>query len=97
MNRAKRSLAVDLKTDEGVAIVQRLARDCDVFLQNYRVGKIDRFGLDYAAVKKSNPEVIYVPTYNPTVVYGAWPYAAYPPYSYYPPGYAAGAAFFEQM
>jgi crotonobetainyl-CoA:carnitine CoA-transferase CaiB-like acyl-CoA transferase len=60
VNRAKRSLAVDLKTDEGVAIVQRLARDCDVFLQNYRVGKIDKFALDYAAVKKSNPNVIYL-------------------------------------
>jgi crotonobetainyl-CoA:carnitine CoA-transferase CaiB-like acyl-CoA transferase len=60
VNRAKRSLAVDLKTDEGVAIVQRLARDCDVFIQNYRVGKIDKFGLDYDSVKKSNPEVIYL-------------------------------------
>jgi hypothetical protein len=44
-------------------------------------------------VEPANPEVVYVPTYNPTVVYGAWPYPAYPPYSYYPPGYAAGAAF----
>lgn len=59
VNRAKRSLAVDLKTDEGVAIVRRLAKDCDVFIQNYRVGKIDKFGLDYASVKKLNPEVIY--------------------------------------
>jgi hypothetical protein len=44
----------------------------------------------------TNPEVVYVPTYNPTVVYGAWPYPAYPPYSYYPPGYAyaPGAALF---
>lgn len=60
VNRAKRSLSVDLKTAEGVAIVQRLAKDCDVFLQNYRVGKIDKFGLDYASVKKTNPEVIYL-------------------------------------
>jgi crotonobetainyl-CoA:carnitine CoA-transferase CaiB-like acyl-CoA transferase len=59
VNRAKRSLAVDLKTDEGVAIVQRLARDCDVLIQNFRVGKIDKFALDYESVKKSNPEVIY--------------------------------------
>jgi crotonobetainyl-CoA:carnitine CoA-transferase CaiB-like acyl-CoA transferase len=51
---------VDLKTDEGAAIAQRLASDCDVFIQNYRVGKIDKFKLDYAAVKKSNPEVIYL-------------------------------------
>ena len=42
----------------------------------------------------TDPEVVYVPTYNPTVVYGAWPYPAYPPYYYYPPGYTAGAALF---
>jgi uncharacterized membrane protein YgcG len=40
-------------------------------------------------VQPANPEVVYVPTYNPTVVYGAWPYPSYPPYSYYPPGYLA--------
>src|SRR5215510_6296783 len=60
VNRAKRSLAVDLKTAEGVAIVQQLASKCDVLVQNFRVGKIDKFALDYASVKKSNPEVIYV-------------------------------------
>ena len=43
-------------------------------------------------VESSNPSIIYVPTYNPTVVYGGWPYPSYPPYSYYPPGYVAGAA-----
>lgn len=37
----------------------------------------------------ANPQVVYVPTYNPTVVYGAWAYPAYPPYYYYPPGYVA--------
>ena len=46
-------------------------------------------------IEPSNPQVIYVPTYNPTVVYGAWPYPAYPPYYYYPPGYVAGAALFS--
>ena len=60
VNRAKRSLAVDLKTAQGVAIVQRLAGESDVVLQNYRVGKIDKFKLDYASVKKSNPNVIYL-------------------------------------
>ncbi len=44
-------------------------------------------------IQPANPQVVYVPVYNPTVVYGAWPYPAYPPYYYYPPGYAAGAAF----
>lgn len=60
VNRAKRSLAVNLKTAEGAAIVQRLARNCDIFIQNYRVGKIDQFALDYESVKKNNPNVIYV-------------------------------------
>lgn len=46
-------------------------------------------------IESSDPEVVYVPTYNPTVVYGAWPYPAYPPYYYYPPAYAPGAAFFS--
>ncbi len=45
-------------------------------------------------IEPASPQVIYVPTYNPTVVYGVWPYPAYPPYYYYPPGYAAGAAAF---
>jgi len=46
-------------------------------------------------IESANPQVVYVPAYNPTVVYGAWPYPAYPPYYYYPPGYAAGAALFS--
>jgi Spy/CpxP family protein refolding chaperone len=43
-------------------------------------------------IEPANPQVVYVPTYNPTVVYGAWPYPAYPPYAYYPPGYVASSA-----
>ena len=43
-------------------------------------------------IEPTNPEVVYVPTYNPTVVYGTWPYPAYPPYYYPPPGYVAGGA-----
>jgi len=46
-------------------------------------------------IQPANPEVVYVPTYNPSVVYGAWPYPAYPPYYYYPPGYVPGAALFS--
>ena len=60
VNRAKRSLAVDLKTAAGVAIVQKLAAGCDVLIQNYRVGKIDKFKLDYASVQKTNPNIIYL-------------------------------------
>jgi len=43
-------------------------------------------------VQSASPQVVYVPTYNPTVVYGTWPYPAYPPTPYYPPGYVAGTA-----
>src|SRR6266498_5037804 len=42
-------------------------------------------------IEPANPQVVYVPTYNPTVVYGAWPYPASPPYYYYPPGYVASS------
>jgi len=49
-------------------------------------------------IEPAQPDVIYVPAYNPTVVYGTWPYPYYPPYywppySYYYPGYYPGAAF----
>lgn len=44
-------------------------------------------------IEPATPDVIYVPTYDPSVVYGSWPYPDYPPYSYYPSGYyAAGTA-----
>jgi len=42
-------------------------------------------------IESASPQVVYVPTYNPVVVYGAWPYPAYPPYPVYPPGYVATA------
>jgi hypothetical protein len=45
-------------------------------------------------IEPASPQVVYVPTYNPTVVYGAWPYPAYPPYPVYPPGYVPGAGLF---
>ena len=45
-------------------------------------------------IEPADPQVVYVPVYNPTVVYGPWPYPAYPPYYYYPPGYSAGSVFF---
>jgi len=45
-------------------------------------------------IESASPQVVYVPTYNPTVVYGTWAYPSYPPYPVYPPGYVAGAAVF---
>ena len=59
VHRGKRSLALDLKSAAGLEIAQRLARDSDIVIHNYRIGKIDRFGLDYATLAKTNPSVIY--------------------------------------
>src|SRR5436190_241292 len=49
-------------------------------------------GTQVIVVESAQPSVVYVPTYNPAVVYGSWPYPAYPPAYYYPPGYVAGTA-----
>jgi len=46
-------------------------------------------------IQPASPQVVYVPTYNPTVVYGVWAYPAYPPYPVYPPGYVATTAAFS--
>jgi hypothetical protein len=46
-------------------------------------------------IEPANLQVVYAPTYNPTVVYGAWPYSAYPPYAYYPPRYVAATSLFS--
>jgi len=48
-------------------------------------------------IEPANPQVVYVPAYNPTVVYGAWAYPAYPPYPVYPAGYVATTAAFSFM
>jgi len=44
-------------------------------------------------IEPASTQVVYVPAYNPTVVYGTWAYPAYPPYYYYPPGYAVAPLY----
>jgi len=58
-NRNKRSLALDLKKPEGLAIVHELARKADVFVQNFRKGVAARLGVDYATLRELNPRIIY--------------------------------------
>jgi len=60
VNRGKRSIALDLKTEDGRAIAQQLAGDADVMLENFRPGVMKRFGLDYESVRKKNPNVVYM-------------------------------------
>lgn len=60
LNRNKRSLAVDLKQDQGKALLRELVKSGDVFIQNYRPGVAKRLGVDYESLKAINPEIIYV-------------------------------------
>lgn len=59
INRGKRSIVVDLKSEEGIALVKDLAAKCDVLVENYRPGVMDRLGLGYEAMKAINPRLIY--------------------------------------
>lgn len=58
-NRGKRSVTVDLNTVEGQQIVRALALQSDILLENYKVGTLAKFGLDYASLKEINPRLIY--------------------------------------
>lgn len=60
VNKGKRSIAVDLKKDEGLAIARHLAGEADVILQNYRPGIIEKFKLDYGSVSEANPKIVYL-------------------------------------
>lgn len=60
VNRGKKSFQVDIKTDEGRAQVQALARTADIFLQNSRPGVMERLGFGYEELKKENPGLIYL-------------------------------------
>jgi crotonobetainyl-CoA:carnitine CoA-transferase CaiB-like acyl-CoA transferase len=59
VNRGKKSIVVDLKTNAGVALIKDLADKCDILIENYRPGVMDRLGLGYAALSASNPRLIY--------------------------------------
>ncbi|MCY3597815.1 MAG: CoA transferase [Rhodospirillales bacterium] len=59
-NRSKRSLAVDLKAPEGLAVVRKLAGTADVLVQNFRPGAIERMGLGEETVRAIQPDIVYV-------------------------------------
>lgn len=58
-NRNKRSVAIDIATPEGQAQVRALAQQADVLLENFKVGGLQRYGLDYASLKEANPRLVY--------------------------------------
>ena len=58
-NRNKRSVTVDIATAEGQRIVRELAATSDVVLENYKVGQLAKYGLDYASLKAVKPDLVY--------------------------------------
>jgi glutaryl-CoA transferase len=58
-NRGKRSLALDITTPEGQDIVRKLVIKSDIFVENFKVGGLAKYGLDYPALKAINPGLIY--------------------------------------
>jgi len=59
MNRGKRGIAVDLRTEDGVAVVRRLAETADVLVENFRVGTMEKIGLGWETLSADNPRLVY--------------------------------------
>lgn len=58
-NRSKRSIAVDMSKPDGQKIIRDLAQQSDILVENFRVGQLARYGLDYETLKKTNEKLIY--------------------------------------
>ena len=58
-NRGKRSIAVDFETPDGQAIIRKLASHADVLIENFKVGGLKKYGLDYESLKAVNPRLVY--------------------------------------
>ena len=58
-NRNKRSLSLNLKEQEGINIIQSLAKNADVMIESFRAGALDRMGLGYQEIKRVKPDIVY--------------------------------------
>lgn len=58
-NRGKRSVVADLRTPRGREVVRRLAERCDVFIENFKVGSLQKYALDYPSLRSINPRLLY--------------------------------------
>ena len=59
LNAGKKSLAIDIRTTEGAEAIRNLAKDANVFIENFRPGVVKKYGLDYESIKKINPKIVY--------------------------------------
>ena len=78
-NRNKRSVTCDIATPEGQRLIRALAARCDVFIENFKVGDMARYGLDYATLSALNPKLVYC---SLTGFGQSGPYAPRPGYDY---------------
>ncbi len=78
-NRNKRSVTCDISRPEGQALIRELLVHCDVFVENFKVGDMARYGLDYASLKAINPRLVYC---SVTGFGQTGPYAARAGYDY---------------
>ncbi|AZO53980.1 MULTISPECIES: CaiB/BaiF CoA-transferase family protein [unclassified Mesorhizobium] len=58
-NRGKRSIAIDFSTPDGAETVRRLVATADVLIENFKLGGLKKYGLDYGSLKKINPRLVY--------------------------------------
>jgi len=58
-NRGKKSVTVDITRPEGQDLIRKLVLECDVLLENYKVGGLKKYGLDYESLSKINPRLVY--------------------------------------
>ncbi|HSS64448.1 MAG TPA: CaiB/BaiF CoA-transferase family protein [Gammaproteobacteria bacterium] len=75
VNRNKRSLAIDFRNPRGLALLQRIARDSDVLVENFKPGTADKLGIGYDTLKSENPRLIYasITGFGSDGPYGSWP------------------------
>ena len=59
LNRNKESVALDLKQEDGLAALQKLAREADILVQNFRPGVVQRLGIDYETLRADNASLVY--------------------------------------
>lgn len=59
INAGKRSVAIDIRTQEGADAIRKLAQEADVFVENFRPGVVKKYGLDYETIKELNPSIVY--------------------------------------
>lgn len=75
VNRGKKSIVLNLKSEKGIQALKRLVKSSDVVVENFRPGVMDRLGIGYEALKQVNPRIVFasISGFGQTGPYVAWP------------------------